>query len=298
MLPHSHQRRAFTIVELLVVISILSVLLTFILPALSQARTLALRTQCASNLRQCGIGLMAYQVDYRDWLPVFNWEPTQGNIPVPTLDANFAGYFKDDNIRMCPGFKSTLAAPSPLNIGIIPARLKTNLGFGYAPHGIDEISAAHTGGRRVSKNASGTILYLRSGPAGRGLDSTGTAWAYSSKNWDPFGVRPLMADAIGYERGTGRFVHPHTTDGGLAKRILPAYASDSIVIPNLMPILRDSGSNNLAWDGHVAWKKVTSNPLTDYRPIAVRDNPEGWAILSPSQFSFVYVIPAGNNSWR
>jgi prepilin-type N-terminal cleavage/methylation domain-containing protein len=291
------QPRAFTIVEVLVVIAIVALLVAMLLPALNQARNLAVRTQCASNLRQNGIGLMAYQVDYREWLPVFNWEATQGNTPVATLDDDFASYFNDDNVRLCPGFKSTLASPT-FTFGINTSRLKTNMGFGYAPHGIDEISAAHTGGKRVKKGAGGTYLYIRATTAGPGLNVLGAPNVFSGKTWEPFGIRPLMADAIGYERGTGRFVHPHTNDGGLAKRLLPSYASDSVTIPNLMPILRETGSNHLAWDGHVTWMKITSNPLTDYRSIAVRDFNEGWGIASPSQFTFFYAKNAGTTGWR
>ncbi len=294
----SARHDAFTLIELLVVIAIVSALLSFIIPALSHARESARRSLCASNLRQCGIGFMAYQVDYKDWLPVFNWEPTQGNLPVPTLDDEFGSYFNDHKVRMCPGFQTTLAAAAPLNIGITNARLKTNYGFGYAPQGISEIAAAHTNGKRVMRSSAGAYLYIRSGTSSVGLTTTGIPNAYSGKNWEPFGITPLMSDAIGYERSTGRFVHPHTTDGGGAKRILPAYASDGVTIPNLMPILRETGSNHLGWDGHVVWKKITSNPINDYRAIAVRDFTDNWAIWSPSQFSFFFAMNSGTNGWR
>jgi prepilin-type N-terminal cleavage/methylation domain-containing protein len=62
-------RGAFTLVELLVVISIIALLIALLLPALAQARETAHRAKCLSNTRQIGIATQSYFNDYRQHFP-------------------------------------------------------------------------------------------------------------------------------------------------------------------------------------------------------------------------------------
>jgi prepilin-type N-terminal cleavage/methylation domain-containing protein len=82
-------RKAFSLIELLVVIGILALLIGVLLPALAKANRLARQLQCLSNLRQLGIANQIYLQEFSDWeLPAhWGWSPAgvgwnQGNPPV------------------------------------------------------------------------------------------------------------------------------------------------------------------------------------------------------------------------
>jgi prepilin-type N-terminal cleavage/methylation domain-containing protein len=64
--------RAFSLVELLVVVAIIAALAALLLPSLSLVRDAARTAQCSSNLRQVGLAITGYTQDNRGLLPYTN----------------------------------------------------------------------------------------------------------------------------------------------------------------------------------------------------------------------------------
>lgn len=86
---HSAFKRfsGFSLIELLLTISVIATLLTLILPAINAARENARTTQCSTNLKQIHLAFNSYSRDFRDCIPT----PAQGLSWVSALGNQ--GYF-------------------------------------------------------------------------------------------------------------------------------------------------------------------------------------------------------------
>lgn len=67
------RRAGFTIVELLMVISIIIILTALLLPALKKCNDMSRRIVCLNNQKQLGTGLLMYANDYNDWFPCYEY---------------------------------------------------------------------------------------------------------------------------------------------------------------------------------------------------------------------------------
>lgn len=70
-------RRAFTLVELLVVVSIIAVLMALLIPTINTMRQASWKVVCQSNARQMTVGFLAYSADWRGMM-MTPWDPNTG----------------------------------------------------------------------------------------------------------------------------------------------------------------------------------------------------------------------------
>lgn len=129
-LPHQHQRlpRAFTLIEVMVTISMLALLVSILLPALANARRSARAALCMSNLHQMAVAAQAYTYSNQERYPIAQYMVRKNNLRIyykwdfvtifntttrqySTLPGLLWGRAGADLIQQCPEFEGAANAP-------------------------------------------------------------------------------------------------------------------------------------------------------------------------------------------
>ena len=111
--------RAFTLIELLVVVAIIALLVSILVPALSQARESANKTLCATNSHGLALANYLYANDHdgffvpgasdMNWSSpgLFRWHGYRStlNDPFDPSKGPLSPYFQDGQMKECPSFR-------------------------------------------------------------------------------------------------------------------------------------------------------------------------------------------------
>ena len=123
--------KGFTLIELLVVIAIIGILAGILLPVLSRARESARKTQCMSNVKQIGMGLIMYANENSETFP----SSTASNPAMASLNMLYDTYISDNKVFNCPSdttvTATTNAGMSVYTSGGSQAFTSTQSSYGY-----------------------------------------------------------------------------------------------------------------------------------------------------------------------
>jgi prepilin-type N-terminal cleavage/methylation domain-containing protein/prepilin-type processing-associated H-X9-DG protein len=187
----SSRRRAFTLVELLVVIGIIAILISILLPVLGQARERARRVACLSNMRQLAVAWTMYSNANKGLIPSADtngagWA-ANGNADTDIRRGSLYQWVPNPETYRCPNDHNSVNARSySVNDCVSPT------GTLIYPTGVRRIG-------QIRRAAEVFVFIEEFDPRGFNLNSfylplTGDSWVDYPAAWHNRGVNLSFAD--------------------------------------------------------------------------------------------------------
>lgn len=234
----TNKYRAFTLIELLIVIAIIAILASILFPVFARARENARRASCASNMKQVGLAVMQYVQDYDEHFPGGSRLKLISNFnapaSTPTVHGLLIPYIKSLGIFNCPSATNATGGNAPTALSST-SYFMNGVFLQFPSDTVDWWGSTDpnnvTGGKSVAVvPAPAEIVYMQE---------------YGQR--DNRGInRPTPGTSFSYNRFKGWCFY------------------DTVTRTYGYSALHFDGGNLLFADGHVKWKKMTELRAKDF----------------------------------
>jgi len=293
--------KAFTLIEMLVAIAVVSLMMAMLLPAVQSAREAARRIQCSNNLKQIGIALNIYEATYKAFPTLSTYSTHSMLLPYLELSTTYNAINHNVETSDPTGANttvvrvsiSTFLCPSDLGWPANWTNYAGNCGVGIQKYGYNGItSRSPIGFQEVTDGSSQTAAFSEfvmgqyKGRDPRRVVYATPAFLIRPEQFDQFseecrGLKPDADNIKEDERGatwiTTSFsssLYNHTnginerscTNGSLMQQ--GAWSAGS---------LHPNGANVLFADGHVRFQ-IDSVRLNVWRALGSRNGGEPVAL--------------------
>ena len=246
--------RAFTLIELLVVIAIIALLAGMLLPVLGKAKAKSKSIQCASNMRQIGMGVMMHADELDGALPIAT------NFAQPELSPNriwvtaLERFLGSREVFLCPSAPGARFGGDWANRSWHP--IGYNGSMSYDPRGVE---GATTKPKLVSVPEPSLAVLFADTPSGP-REKKYRGYVFSPRNgkqnrFDSRRSTPLVSDRDLVAEMRGKqpsqlkpVLARHGANGDDTGRSNLVMADGRVDTQSAASILRQDAGANLVWD--------------------------------------------------